>query len=84
MIYSVRETNSGYFVDAKDDNNVITGTYLVTVRNNHYDCSCEQFQRTRNVYNHVHILVVKKWIESGKPQYARYYKDKSGKLEVLI
>ena len=84
MIYSVRETKSGYFVDAKDDSGVLCGTYLVTKSRNKFTCSCEQFQRTKNMYNHIHILVVKKWLESNKPEYARYFKDNNGKLEMLI
>lgn len=84
MIYSVRETNSGYFLDCKDDKGNINETYLVSPKNNGYECSCEYFKRTKNFYNHFHILVVKEWIKSGKPKYARYYKDKNNKLMVLI
>lgn len=84
LIYRVRETNSGYFVDTRDGEGHVIGSYLVTKGIGGYKCSCEAFAKTQNQYTHFHILVVKKWLEDGKSPTARYVKGRDHKIQVLI
>lgn len=84
LIYRVRETASGYFVDAKDREGHAIGSYLVTKGIGGYKCSCEAFAKVHNQYTHFHILVVKKWLEDGKSPTARYIKGQDKKIQVLV
>ena len=84
IIYRVRETPSGYFVDAKDRDGHELGTYLVTRDVTGYKCSCEAFQRSHNQSIHFHILVVKEWLKGGKSPTARYTKGKDKKIQVVV
>ena len=84
LIYNVRNTSSGYFVDAVENDGHIIGTYLVTRGPFGYSCSCEAFARIKNQYNHFHIMVVKQWLKDGQSDTARYYKGKDKKVHKLL
>ena len=84
LIYRVRETASGFFVDSNDSDGHPLGSYLVTKNVSGYKCSCEAFAKTQNQYTHFHILVVKKWLADGKSPTARYVKGKDKKIQVLV
>lgn len=82
IVYSVRETNSGYFVDADEGNGVVQ-TVLVTLRPSP-TCSCPSFKLLNNPHNHFHIKVVRKWIKDGKSPYSRYTKGQSSSVETIL
>ena len=83
MIYTVRESETGFFVEKKDKTGEIVDVCLVTKDLNKFSCSCPYFQRTQNEINHFHILVVKEWLKRNKPEMAMYIKNRDNKLEIL-
>lgn len=84
LIYNVRTTQSGYFVDAVENDGHVIGTYLVTRGPFGYACSCEAFAKTKNQYNHFHIMVVKQWLKDGSSDTARYYKGDDKRVHRLV
>lgn len=84
LIYRVRKTTSGFFVDTKDSDGHMIGSYLVKKGMTGYSCSCEAFAKTHNQYTHFHILVVKQWLKDGMSATARYTKGKDNKIQTLV
>lgn len=71
---------NGYFVHEKI-NSILVASFFVSV--DLKTCSCSHFEKSKNPYNHFHILLVKHWIEQGKPRSALYAKNKKGKIVTL-
>lgn len=73
------ETN-GYFVHEKI-NSVLVSSFFVSA--DLKTCSCPFFENSHNPYTHFHIILVRHWIEQGKPKSALYAKNKKGKIVTL-
>lgn len=76
----VDEEINGYFVHEKI-NSVLVSSFFVSA--DLKTCSCPYFEKSHNPFNHFHILLVKYWIDHGKPKSALYAKNKKGKIVVL-
>jgi hypothetical protein len=79
--FRVRKSDSGYLVDRIGAKLESLNTYLVRGSGNNQICSCENFGSHQFPHNHTHILLVRKFIELGEPDFVSFYLDENKKIK---
>lgn len=82
-LYRVRPSGTGYLVEKIGPSSQVLDTYQVTERGSNAKCSCESYGRSGFPHNHNHILIVRKYLELGSPEFCSFFFDNRKKINYV-